>query len=124
MVIPAYTLVRNGELKVVRCSAYNSETWRALAQYIAREEYPEEDKEEIKIYKIILDDCAMLDADFAAILRAAAKQNIIKSIEYNNNEFGKESLAAVTEILHKRYPNNTLESLTLGYLKTDQRLMF
>jgi len=95
-----------------------------LAQYIAREEYPNEDKEEVKIYKLILDDCAMKDADFAAILRAISKQNVIKSIEYANNEFGKESLAALTEILRKRYPSHTLESLTLGYLNTNEKLMY
>ena len=49
----------------------------------------------------MIDDCGMKDEDFAVLLSAISMQNQLRSVVYQNNEFGKYSCVALSEILMK-----------------------
>lgn len=57
------------------------------------------DPSQIYVRHLILDDCGMVDNDFAVLLAALSIQGKLKSITYRNNQLGRKSLIALNEII-------------------------
>jgi len=88
--------------------------------------------DQIYVKNLIIDDCGMKDADFAALLRSISIQGKLKSITYANNEFREESVEALCGIIQREQSPPTvgqgskqpeyefLESLKLCNLRCDQ----
>ena len=69
---------------------------------------------------VYFDDCQISDRGFRQLLEGFARVNALRSLTYKSNEFGPQSLEALTFLLDRDIPRNLKELVLAKVLVTYQ----